>query len=190
MRIDTGCDSSAAFKALVSPPPVLSAETRSFEDVVAGYAGQLQLRCDGCNQMNTAQVVPQTIRATRGDFTQLPQPWAQHDNCTHGDAMCCWWQNAFSLLLSALLVLLTYPSSAPELQVSIILLPLVLIVVLPLVARFLLPKHDGGGSHQIHPHHMSSWQEFFDAAWASLKALDDHEQAMAAHCSRSIFTLV
>ena len=130
MRIDTGCDSSAAFKALVSPPPVLSAETRSFEDVVAAYAGKLQLWCCyGCGHIREVAkaVTREQVRATGGDFTQLLRLSAKHVNCPHD-----------------------------------------------------------GGSHQIHPHHVSSWQKFFDAAWASLKASDDHEKAMAAHPSRSI----
>ena len=131
MWTGTGCDSSAAFKALVSPPPVLSAETRSFEDLVSG-AGKLQLRCNGCGHTRPAKALsPEQVRATGGDFTQLLRLSAKHVNCPHD-----------------------------------------------------------GGSHQIHPHHMSSWQKFFDAAWASLKASDDHEKAMAAHPSRSIFTLV
>jgi hypothetical protein len=78
----TGCDSSTAFKALVSPPPVLSAETRSFEDVVAGYAGQLELYCDNCGDAHLAQVTPDHVRATRGDFTKLlPQVAKQQCSC-------------------------------------------------------------------------------------------------------------
>jgi hypothetical protein len=67
MRIDTGCDSSAAFKALVSPPPVLSAETRSFEDVVAGKTNLYF----NCNCSAYAKVTPDHVRATRGDIAQL-----------------------------------------------------------------------------------------------------------------------
>jgi hypothetical protein len=86
MRIDTGCDSSAAFKALVSPPPVLSAEASSFEDVVAEFAGQLQLRCDGCGHTHPVKAVTRRqVRATGGDFTQLlPQLAFQHANCPYG----------------------------------------------------------------------------------------------------------
>ena len=128
----TGCDSSTAFKALVSPPPVLSAaEARSFEDVVAGTTNYLHLRCN-CSRAQVAQVTPEHVRATRGDFAQL-----------------------LPLLLPQL------PSCAC-----------------------------GRKFEQFHPSHTSHWQQFFDAAWAWVKASDDHEQAMAAHCSRSIFTLV
>ena len=68
MWTGTGCDSSAAFKALVSPPPVLSAEARSFENLVSG-AGKLQLRCNGCGHTRPAKALsPEQVRATGGDF--------------------------------------------------------------------------------------------------------------------------
>jgi hypothetical protein len=139
MRIDTGCDSSAAFKALVSPPPVLSAETRSFEDVVAAYAGKLQLWCcNGCGHIREVAkaVTREQVRATGGDFAKLlPQlPPPEHAHCKN-------------------------PGATP-------------------------------GPCYVPDRHKSSWQQFFNEAWASLKASDDHEQAMAAHSSRSIFGLV
>ena len=88
MWTGTGCDSSTAFKALVSPPPVLSAETRSFEDVVAAYAGKLQLWCCyGCGHIREVAkaVTREQVRATGGDFTQLlPQLAFQHANCPYG----------------------------------------------------------------------------------------------------------
>ena len=132
MRIDTGCDSSAAFKALVSPPPVLSAETRSFEDVVAAYAGKLQLWCCyGCGHIREVAkaVTREQVRATGGDFAKLlPQlPPPEHAHCKK-------------------------PGATP------------------------------GPCYVL--------QQFFNEAWASLKASDDHKHAMAEHSSRSIFTLV
>jgi hypothetical protein len=131
MRRGTGCDSSAVFKALVSPPPVLTAEARSFEDVVSG-AGKLQLYCNNFGHAYTVQVMPEHVRATGGDFAKLiPQLPEQQCNC-------------------------------PRCGVS-----------------------------QIRHCHMSRWQKFFNEAWASVKASDDHERAMAEHhSSRSIFTLV
>jgi hypothetical protein len=165
MRIDTGCDSSAAFKALVSPPPVQSAETRSFEAVVAEYAGQfagvqvaglpqycagvpvaqfgqLQLWCNGCGQTHNVKVTPEQVRATSGDFAKLlPQLASQNVNCPYGAVTG---QHGLS-------------------------------------AQF-HPNHP-------HPHpHVSIWQKFFNKAWASLKASD--ERAMAEHSTRNIFGLV
>ena len=121
----TGCDSSTAFKALVSPPPVLSAaEAWSFEDVVAGKTKYLHLHCNCGSVMHTVKVTPDHVRATRGDIAQL----------------------------------------SPQ-----------------------LPKCSCGGSSQFHYSHTSHWQQFFDAAWAWVKASD--ERAME-HSSRNIFGLV
>ena len=96
----TGCDSSTAFKALVSPPPVQSAaEARSFEDVVAGKTNQLYLRCNCVNCVNVvcAKVTPEHVRATRGDIAQLlPQlPKCRGGSSQFHPNMSYYWQPFF-----------------------------------------------------------------------------------------------
>jgi hypothetical protein len=119
----------------VSPPR--PAEARSFEDVVAQHAGQLQVHCSsGCCGWVDYKVTPEQVRATGGDFAKLLPQLQCQVNCRHGGA---------SHLIEM---------------------------------RMLM---------DLHPQYKSSWQRFFNEAWASVKASDDNE---AQHSSHRIFGLV